>query len=248
MRRQLDALRRERAVLPRHHGACPPSASRRSRVVFGSSTAGGAYQPGMCDYNIFIRGAVAGVPRRPAAREDGDRRGRRRRGARRRARCTRTTSGLADYLADDELDALRMARDVIAHLNWRKLRSRPDDARGRTALRPRGAAGAAARRPAHADGHPRGDRAHRGRLALRGVQTALRPHARLRLGLDPRVSGRASSATTACCSRTRPQKAAQFIQLCNQIDVPIIFLQNITGYMVGKAVRAAAASSRTARR
>jgi acetyl-CoA carboxylase carboxyltransferase component len=31
------------------------------------------------------------------------------------------------------------------------------------------------------------------------------------------------------------EKAAQFIQLCNQIDVPIIFLQNITGYIVGKA-------------
>ena len=34
------------------------------------------------------------------------------------------------------------------------------------------------------------------------------------------------------------QKAAQFIQLCNQIDVPLLFLQNITGYMVGKRVRA----------
>src|SRR5262249_32975063 len=30
------------------------------------------------------------------------------------------------------------------------------------------------------------------------------------------------------------EKAAQFIQLCNQIDVPILFLQNITGYIVGK--------------
>src|ERR1700677_3780362 len=31
-----------------------------------------------------------------------------------------SVSGLADYLADDELEAIRMARDVIAHLHWRK--------------------------------------------------------------------------------------------------------------------------------
>ena len=34
-------------------------------------------------------------------------------------------------------------------------------------------------------------------------------------------------------------KGAHFIQLCNQIDVPLLFLQNITGYMVGKDFEAA---------
>ena len=43
------------------------------------------------------------------------------------------------------------------------------------------------------------------------------------------------------------QKAAQFIQLANQTDTPLVFLQNTTGYMVGTAVRAGAASSSTAR-
>ncbi len=43
------------------------------------------------------------------------------------------------------------------------------------------------------------------------------------------------------------QKAAQFIQLANQVDTPLIFLHNTTGYMVGSAVRAGAGSSSTAR-
>ena len=44
------------------------------------------------------------------------------------------------------------------------------------------------------------------------------------------------------------EKAAQFIQLCNQIDVPLLFLQNITGYMVGGTISSRAASPRTVRR
>ena len=51
-------------------------------VVFGSSTAGGAYQPGMSDYNVVIKRAVEDLPGRSAAREDGDRRGLRRRDTR----------------------------------------------------------------------------------------------------------------------------------------------------------------------
>ena len=43
------------------------------------------------------------------------------------------------------------------------------------------------------------------------------------------------------------EKAAHFIQLCNQIDVPLVFLQNITGFMVGRDFEAAG-SSRRARR
>ena len=89
-------------------------------VVFGSSTAGGAYQPGMSDYNIFIRGQskvfLGGPPLvKMATGEDSD--AEELGGAEVHA----TKSGLADYLAEDEVDALRMARSVITHLNWRKL-------------------------------------------------------------------------------------------------------------------------------
>ncbi|EUA30054.1 carboxyl transferase domain protein [Mycobacterium xenopi 4042] len=48
-------------------------------------------------------------------------------------------SGLADYFALDELDALRIGRQIVARLNWKKLGPRP--AGGRTALRRRGTVG-----------------------------------------------------------------------------------------------------------
>jgi len=88
-------------------------------VVFGSSTAGGAYQPGMSDYNIFIKerskvflGGPPLVQMATGEISDDETLG----GAQMHAE----TSGLADYLAEDELDGLRMCREVIAHLNHRK--------------------------------------------------------------------------------------------------------------------------------
>ena len=88
-------------------------------VVFGSSTAGGAYQPGLADYNIFVRGGakvfLGGPPLVKVA--TGEESGDEELGG---AQMHATDSGLADYLADDEQDAIRMARDVVAHLHWRK--------------------------------------------------------------------------------------------------------------------------------
>ena len=88
-------------------------------VVFGSSTAGGAYQPGMSDYNIFIKerskvflGGPPLVQMATGEISDDETLG----GAQMHAE----TSGLADYLAEDELDALRMCREVVSHLNHRK--------------------------------------------------------------------------------------------------------------------------------
>ncbi len=65
-------------------------------------------------------GPVEGVPRRSAAGQDGDRRGVRRRVARRRGDARSVRPGLADYLADDEQDAIRIGRRIVARLNWRK--------------------------------------------------------------------------------------------------------------------------------
>src|SRR5499425_2421978 len=88
-------------------------------VVFGSSTAGGAYQPGLADYNIFVRGGakvfLGGPPLvKVATGEDAD--DEELGGAQMHA----SVSGLADYLAADEREAIHMARDVVAHLHWRK--------------------------------------------------------------------------------------------------------------------------------
>ena len=89
-------------------------------VVFGSSTAGGAYQPGMSDYNIFVRnqakvflGGPPLVKMATGEESDDETLG----GAEMHA----SVSGLGDYLAEDEPEAIRMCRDVVAHLRWRKL-------------------------------------------------------------------------------------------------------------------------------
>ena len=84
-------------------------------VVFGSSTAGGAYQPGMSDYNIVVKDQskifLAGPPLVKMAtgeESDDEMLG----GARLHAE----VSGLGDYFAEDEMDAIRMCREVVSHL------------------------------------------------------------------------------------------------------------------------------------
>src|SRR5580698_10510205 len=89
-------------------------------VVFGSSTAGGAYLPGMSDYTVMVEGRarvfLGGPPLvKMAIGEEADEEelG----GALMHAR----TSGLCDYLARDEHDALRIARGIVDHLHWERL-------------------------------------------------------------------------------------------------------------------------------
>ena len=93
-------------------------------VVFGSSTAGGAYQPGLSDYNIVIKeqsyAFLAGPPLVKMAtgeESDSETLG----GAEMHAE----VSGLGEYLAEDEMDAVRLCREVVSHLNWRKPDAEP---------------------------------------------------------------------------------------------------------------------------
>jgi len=202
-------------------------------LVFGSSTAGGAYQPGMSDYNIFIRGRskvfLGGPPLvKMATGEDStdEELG----GAEMHA----TISGLADYLAEDELDGLRMARDVMAHLNWRKLGPGPTMPADAPLYDPEELLGLLPvdlRSPINI------------RDVFRRVVDGSRFEEFKPLYGRTLVAGWASVhgfpvgmlGNNGVLFSDSSEKAAQFIQLCNQIDVPLIFLQNITGYMVGKA-------------
>ena len=202
-------------------------------LVFGSSTAGGAYQPGMSDYNIFIRGRskvfLGGPPLvKMATGEDStdEELG----GAEMHA----TMSGLADYLAEDELDGLRMAREVVAHLNWRKLGPGPTLPADAPLFDPEELLGLL---PVDL----------RSAMDIRDVIRRVVDGSRFEefkpLYGRTLVTGWASVhgfpvgilGNNGVLFSDSSHKAAQFIQLCNQIDVPIIFLQNITGYMVGKA-------------
>ncbi|MDP1693286.1 MAG: carboxyl transferase domain-containing protein, partial [Burkholderiaceae bacterium] len=86
-------------------------------VVHGNSTAGGAYIPGMSDYVVMVRGKarafLAGPPLLKAATgeiaTDEELGG---------AEMHTSISGVAEYLAEDDADGLRIARDVLARLPW----------------------------------------------------------------------------------------------------------------------------------
>ncbi len=202
-------------------------------IVFGNATAGGAYVPGMSDYTIFItersKVFLGGPPlvKMATGEEATDEElG----GAEMHAK----VSGLADYLAADEADAIRIAREVVAHLNWRKHGPGPS-------------------RPAEPPVHDPED--------LLGVASAdLREPFEMREIIARIVDGSrleefkplyGRALVTAWASihsypvgilanngilfSEESEKAAQFIQLANHHDVSLVFLQNITGYMVGRA-------------
>src|ERR1700736_3688208 len=86
-------------------------------VTHGSSTAGGAYQTGLSDYIVMVRGRtrafLAGPPLLKAA--TGEIATEEELGG---AEMHPSISGLGDYLAEDDRDALRIARDIMANLEW----------------------------------------------------------------------------------------------------------------------------------
>jgi geranyl-CoA carboxylase beta subunit len=200
-------------------------------VVHGSSTAGGAYLPGLSDYVILVRGRsnifLAGPPLVKAAIGEDcteDELG----GAETHAQVT----GLGEYLCEDDAHAIAMAREVMDKLRW-------------------DVAPAVA---SHAE--PLFDEQE-----LMGIVPAdeREPYdvreviARLVDGSDF-LEFKSEYGGETVCGHARVQghlvgilgnngpiqptgstKAAQFIQLCDQTGTPLVFLQNTTGYMVGSA-------------
>jgi acetyl-CoA carboxylase carboxyltransferase component len=206
-------------------------------VVFGSSTAGGAYQPGMSDYNIVIREQskifLAGPPLvKMATGEDSD--DETLGGAKMHAEI----SGLGEYLAEDERDALRLCREVVSHLNWRKAGPPPSLRVDEPVLDPEELLGIVSpdlRRPADV-------RDVIGRIVDGSRLEEFKP----RYG-NTLVCGWASLfgypigivGNNGVLDPESAEKAAHFVQLCNQIDVPLLFLQNLTGFVVGRDVEQA---------
>ncbi|MBW2275034.1 MAG: acyl-CoA carboxylase subunit beta [Deltaproteobacteria bacterium] len=201
-------------------------------VVFGSSTAGGAYQPGMSDYNILIKEQskifLAGPPLvKMATGEESDDE------SLGGAQMHAEISGLGEYLAEDERDALRLCREVVSHLNWRKAGPPPSLRADEPTHDPEELLGIVSpdlRRP----------------VEIRDVIARIVDGSRFE-EFKPRygetlVCGWASIdgypigivGNNGVIYPDSAEKGAHFIQLCNQIDVPLLFLQNITGFMVGR--------------
>jgi acetyl-CoA carboxylase carboxyltransferase component len=202
-------------------------------LVFGNSTAGGAYIPGMCDYVVMVKerakvflGGPPLVKMATGEESDDEELG----GAEMHAR----VSGLADYLAVDEVDAIRLGRQIVRRLNRRKLGPSPapsydeplydaDDLLGliptdlREPFDPRDVLARILDGSEFDEFKPLyGPSLVTGWGQLHGYPIGVLANARGVLFAE------------------ESEKAAQFIQLANQSDIPLLFLQNTTGYMVGK--------------
>jgi geranyl-CoA carboxylase beta subunit len=201
-------------------------------VLNGPSTAGGAYMPGMSDYVIGVKkngmAALAGAALVHAATgevADEEQLG----GAQMHA----TVSGLVEYLAEDDADGIAIARRVISGLDWNKglpvLPERRFDAPRHPADE---LAGAVPVDPTRAYDMRE--------IACRIVDGSRFEEFKPGYGAST-VCMHASIFGISCgiVGNNGPidpqgaQKAAQFLQSCDQAGLPVIFLNNTTGYLVG---------------
>ncbi|HEY2792588.1 MAG TPA: carboxyl transferase domain-containing protein [Micromonosporaceae bacterium] len=197
-------------------------------AVFGASTAGGAYVPGMSDYTVFVRrrafAYLGGPPLVKMATDeiaDEETLG----GAEMHAR----TSGLADFLADDEQDAIGIVRRIVARLD----RARESADRGPDPLYD---AEELLGIPSVDPRHPYDIREVLLRIVDSSAFDAFKPlyGANLVCGWA-RLHGRAIGilANNGILFPEEARKGAHFIQLANQTRTPLLFVHNITGFMVG---------------
>ena len=201
-------------------------------IVFGSSTAGGAYQPGLSDYVIVIKEQskifLAGPPLvKMATGEESDDE------TLGGAALHAEVSGLGDYFAEDEMDALRLCREVVSHLRVDKPGPEPTGPGDPPVHDPEELLGLVSRdlrQPVDVRD-----------VIARTVDGSRFEEFKPRWG-PSMVCGWAQIhgypvgilGNNGVIYPDSSQKAAHFIQLCNQTSTPLVFLQNITGFMVGK--------------
>jgi geranyl-CoA carboxylase beta subunit len=209
-------------------------------VTHGSSTAGGAYQTGLSDYIILVRDRsrafLAGPPLLKAA--TGEIATEEELGG---AVMHTSVSGLGDYLAEDDRDALRIAREILAKIGWdRAATATPAGPEGsRRAFKP-----------------PRLDAQELlGLMPLNGRRPVDMREVIARIADDSDFLefGRDYGSATVCghfqlegwpvgvitnngpIDSAGATKATHFIQACCQSRTPLLYLQNTTGFMVGRA-------------
>ena len=205
-------------------------------VVMGSCTAGGAYVPAMCDESIIVRqqGTIflggpplvkAAIGEVVTAEELGG------------ADVHSRQSGVTDHYALDDHHALAIARRCVAHLNRRK--SVPLDVREPAPPR---------YDPAELGGIIPNDprRPYEVREVIARIVDESRLHEFKQLYGTTLICGFAHLhgypvgilANQGILFSESSLKAAHFIELCGQRGIPLVFLQNITGYMVGRKYEA----------
>jgi geranyl-CoA carboxylase beta subunit len=201
-------------------------------VVHGSSTAGGAYLPGMSDYTVMVRKNakvfLAGPPLLKAATGeiavDEDLGG---------AELHSQQVGTSEFLAESDADAIRLAREIVRSLDWNKHRP------------------AFASNDARAPLHDTDELCGVVPVDYRKPYDCREVIARIVDGSDfldfkaeydsQTICGRALIhgmpvgiiANNGPITTKGATKAGQFMQLCDQADIPLVFLMNTTGFMVG---------------
>lgn len=205
-------------------------------VVHGNSTAGGAYGPGLSDYVIMVRNQakvfLAGPPLLKAATgeiaTDEELGG---------AEMHATTAGTAEYLAEDDADGIRIARQIVKQLQWHRHVTMTH--------------GESATHPIRPPLYPADDLLSLVPVDYRKPYDVREIIARIvdaseflefkALYDQQTICGHASIEGYPCgiignngpITSRGAVKAAQFIQLCCQSGTPLLYLQNTTGYMVG---------------
>ena len=201
-------------------------------ILHGSSTAGGAYMPGLSDYVIAVkdngRAFLAGPPLLKAA--TGEIATEEELGG---ASMHASVSGLAEYLTENDGEAVQMCRELVKRLDWNRNTSKPPQRNYSAPLYDSdeiaGVIPCDYRQPYDMR-----------ELLARVVDGSDIMEFKSRYGAAT-ICAHASIFGMPCgiLGNNRPidpdgaTKATQFLQLCDQSDLPVIFLQNTTGYIVG---------------